>query len=80
MHVAVVGGGPEPLTFMPQDVDPAGESWPLYDALTAVTVCPDCVAVAFHAVAMSSEPGRLSAAVQLGVCTVPLFCTVIDSS
>jgi hypothetical protein len=78
-QLALVGGGPLPFTVIPQLVDAPAASWPLYDAAAAVTVRPDCVAVAFHALATVSEPGSVSAVVHVEVAVVPVFATLTET-
>ena len=77
--MAEVGGGPLPLTVMPQLVDAPGASCASYDAATALTVCPDCVVVAFQELAIASDPGRVSVVFQVDVAVVPVFATLIDT-
>ena len=67
----------EPLTVMPNVVDPPTAIEPLYEALLALTCVPVCLIVAFHELEMiSAASANMKPAVQPVTGTLPVSVTV----
>ena len=67
----------EPLTVMPNVVDPPADIEPLYEALLALTLVPVCLTVAFHELEMTSAASAsMKPAVQPVTETLPVSVTV----